>query len=271
MNRGTRLRKKLLILLVPALVGVTYLGSTVLSSSTGKKNRGIVKVNNLTHSCELLNVERHKDHINLSILNNGDKAIMTYVLTSWIDSKTVFTFREEFAFSEDEERILPGQGQNKVIGIPTGLNRQAEINLNLAAVIYEDHSSEGDPNIIRDVTDNRLGQKLQLMKALPVIEKLSRLSDAEVGSYLIKTARHDLEAALAAPDIELLIQLNQKSSSNEANTESEQFELGVQAGKEAVFQKYQELKDLQEKQETSALRESILDLRTLYAKMIARL
>ncbi len=264
------LRKNFLFLLIPCLIGITYLGSTVLSSST-KRDNTVVKINNLTHSCALLNVKKHKDHIQVSIQNNSDKAITAFVITSRMDPRTVFTFKEEFAFSEGDLVIAPGQSYDKLITIPSSLNRQNEIDLILSAVIFDDNNSEGDPNIIRDIEDNRSGQKIQLMKAFSVIERLSRLSNIEMGIYWNKDARNDLEAALNAPDTELLIKLNKKHLNNsEPYHESEQFQLGVQAGKESVFYKFQELKDIQEKQGTSALRERVIGLRDLYTKMIAK-
>jgi hypothetical protein len=272
MNRKTtHLRKKLLFLLIPVLVGVTYWGSTVLSFST-RKEKSVIKVNNLTRSCELLNPEKHKDHIQLSVQNNSDKAITAFVLTSPIDSRTVYTVKEEFAFSEGDLVIFPGQRYDKIIGIPDSLNRMAEITLNLSAAIFADGSSEGDPKTIGDIEDNRLGQKIQLMKALPVLEKLARLSEAEVSVYLRQTAKHDLEVAFDMLNTESLIKLNKKPLSNgRLYTESEQFELGIQEGKESVFQKVQELKDLQEKQGTKALREGVIRVRDLYSKMITKL
>src|SRR5438132_9528310 len=108
----TNLRKKLLFLLVPTLIGVIYLGSTVLSSSP-KSRKGIIRVHNLTHSCDLSKVERHSDHIVVTVQNNSDKAITAFVLTSLIDPKTVYTMREEFAFSEGDNVIPPGQSYDK--------------------------------------------------------------------------------------------------------------------------------------------------------------
>ena len=263
---------KLLFLLIPGLVIVTYLGSTVLSSSTNKKNKGIVKVNNLTRSCELLNVEKHKDHIKLSVQNNGNKAITAFVITSRIDSQTLFTFKEEFASSEGDVVIPPGQSYDKVISLPDRLIQQTEITLNLSAIIFEDKIGEGDPNVIRDVEESRLGEKIQLIKALPILEGALQLSEMELSSYWNKTGKHDLETALNVPDTQFLIPLNKKSlNPNELYNGSEQFKSGAQTGKEDVVQKYQELADIQEKQGTSALREEILRLRSLYARMIDKL
>ena len=266
------LRGKFLFLLIPTLVGTVYLGSTVLSSS-GKKDTRIVKVDNYTQSCELTNVQRHKDHIRVTVQNNSNTGITEFVLTSRIDPRTVFTEKVDFAFSELEggDAIPPGGGYDYVIYPPGTLNQQPEIALNLSAVIYQDGSSEGDPKAIRDAMDYRLGQKIQIMKILPVLDKLSRLSEAELGDYWGQAVRQDFGVALNAPDRSLLIKLNKKPLSNdEPDNESEQFKSGAKGEKESVFYKYQDLTDGLKRHGAPFLRERIVELKRLYTKIVSQ-
>ncbi|MEK6303316.1 MAG: hypothetical protein AABO41_21615 [Acidobacteriota bacterium] len=264
------LRKHVLFFLIPILISIVYLGSTVLSSAA-KKDKTIVTVNNLTWSCDLLNVEKHKDHINVSVQNNSNKAITAFVLTSRIDARTLFTFREEFAFSEGDNVIPPGQRYDKVIGIPETLNRKSEITLNLSCVVYEDGSSEGDQRIVQDVADSRLGWKIQIMKILPVLDKISALPETELRSYWNEAAKQELDATLNAPDRDFALKLNKKSLNNdEPYNESEHFKSGSRKGKETILRKYEELKDLQEAQGTGALRDRIIELSKLYTRIVNR-
>jgi hypothetical protein len=96
------------------------------------------------------------------------------------------------------------------------------------------------------------------------------LSDVRLLSYWAKSARHDFEVALNGLDTEYFTQVNKSLSNKATYNESEQFKLGAQARKESILQKYQELTDSNEKQGTIALREDIIRLRDLYAKMMAR-
>jgi hypothetical protein len=268
MNKYNRVfQRSRFFIIIFAVAIVVYFGGNAWSSNKIQKN--VVQVNNRTKTCQVISAEKHNGHVKVTIQNNNDKAITAYVLNSRIDPQTVFTFEEEFATSEGDNVILPGQVYEIVIGIPSSLNRQPEINLNLSAVVFEDKSSEGDENIIRNIEDNRLGEKMQLMKALPVLDKLSRLSDTEIGSYWNKAAKHDLEVALNASDVESLIQMNKKSSSNKkTDIESEAFAAGAKAGKESILREYQELIDIREKEGVSALRERIIRVRDLYAKRV---
>lgn len=196
-------------------------------------------------------------------------AITAFVLTSKYNPRMVFTFIEEFAFSEGDNVIPPGQNYDITIGIPEGLSRQTEITLNLSSVIYEDGSSEGDPQTIRDTVDSRLGRKIQIMKILPVLDRISHLPDAELGFYWNKTAKQDMETALNAPDSDSLLKLNKKLlNQDEPNNKFNHFKSGAQAGKETIFQKYEELKDVQEKQGIGALRDGIIGLKYLYTKIV---
>jgi hypothetical protein len=259
-----------LFIVIFAIAAVVYFGSNVWSSN--KSQKSVVKINNRTRTCQVIGAEKHNGHVKVAIQNNKDKAITAYVLTSRSDSQTVFTFKEEFASSEGDEVILPGQVYEASIGIPDSLNRQPEINLNLSAVFFDDKSSEGDEEIIHNIEDNRRGEKIQFMKVLPVLDKLSRLSDTEISSYWNQSAQQDFEVALKASDVESLIQLNKKSPGNrETNIESEEFKSGAQAGKESILRGYQELKDIREKEGAGALRERIIRIRDLYAKRITKL
>jgi hypothetical protein len=268
------LRKKSVFFLVPSLIGIVYLGSTVLSSST-KNNKVIVRVNNLTSSCEVLNARIHHGQIEASLRNNSDKAITAYVFTSNTDPQTVEKFEEEFAYSEGDMVIAPGSIHNKVIGISSNPNHGQEVSINLSAIMLEDKSSEGDPNIIREIENHRLGEKVQLMRVLPILDRLLSISNAEMVSYFNKTAPHDFAAALNAPATELLMQLRkeriQSSNNEEPSKLTEGVELGLQHGRESVLWKYQELKERTEKQGPSSLRDSIGDLKHLYEKIIPRL
>lgn len=259
--------KELLPLILVGLGGLAYLGTTVLSSSS-KNERSIVRVNNSTHSCEV-SAEIHNGRLKVRVQNNSKNGITAFMLTSRIDPSTVFTLKEEFAFSEGTDGVAPGDSYDKIISLPDKLSRQKEISVNLAAVLFADKSSEGNQKDIRDIEDNRLGEKIQLMKALSVLDKISGLSETDIGSYWSTTARHEFQVVLDAPNTELLLQLNNKAS-DVPIVESEQFRLGARAGKEYVLQKYQELRDIQEKQGAPALREGIIAVRDLYAKMMTR-
>src|ERR1051326_1643047 len=93
--------KRFLLISVPSLICIAYLCSTVLSFAP-KKAKALVRINNSTRSFEVLSAEKQDDQIKITFRNNNDKAITAVVLTSTIDAQTVFTYTEEYAFSEGD-------------------------------------------------------------------------------------------------------------------------------------------------------------------------
>ena len=259
------LHKRLLFILIPALISLAYLGGSA-SSSSARKDERVVRLNNLTRLCDL-SVKIHGDSLKASIQNNNNKAVTAFTLTSQHDPRTVFTLRSEFIFSEgDGDYVIPpGQRYDQEVGTVNVVNSQGDIILTLSNVIYEDGSSEGDLQTIRDTLDSRLGRKIQIMKALPVLDQMVQLPDEEMNAYWNQSARQSLEDALNAPNSDTLLKLNQKF-----DNESEQFKSGAQVGKDTVLRNFQELKEVQEKQGIRALRDRIVALRHLYMKMINR-
>lgn len=267
-------RKKLLYVLIPALLIVVYMGTTVLSSST-KKARSIVKINNFTSSCEVSNVEKHKGHVKLTLRNNSPKAMTAFVLSSNVDASTEYRFEAEFAISENDFVIAPGDQYDSAINIPSGPTDQKDINVNLLAVIFADKSSEGDQKVIQEVEDQRLGRKIQLSRALPLLDKLLSLPDTEISSYLSEAGVRDLEVALDAPRTGLLTQLKADRAYSLRHENSaelpEQLEQGLHTGKESVMRSYQELRDIANRDGLHSFHNHVLDIKHLYEKLIGRL
>lgn len=267
------LRKRLLFLLVPALFGAAYLGSTVLSSST-KKDKTTIKVNNLTRSAELISVEKHKDHLKFSVQNNSDKAITAFVLTIPLDPATVFTYTQEFAFSENDTVIPPGQSYDAVIGVPGVLNGRPEITVDVSGVIYEDNSAEGNPDIIRDVKDDRLGEKIQLTSTIPFLERMLALPDRELQAAL-KDFKGAVTDALNISEKNLSAQPEEQSLQSHGQPAErrhlERVKAGLKTGQESVLRHFQELERLQEAARSNALRGEILRLKQRYERIISKL
>ena len=265
--------KKLIMVLVPSLVVILSPGGTGLSSA--QDGKGVVRVNNLTRSLEVLSAEKDGGRIKISMRNNSDQAITSYAFTFNVAPKTVEKFREEFATSEAYLAIAPGDVFNRELGFSPSFNDPGDITLNLVAVVFEDKSSEGDPLTIRQIEDDRLGQKVQLMRALPILERLLSMGDAELVSYFDQEAPDDFEAALDAPAGEQIKQLRKGNARAldraEPERASERLQAALRQGKASVLHSYQELKRQAELQGSASLRGSIENLKQTYEKIIARL
>jgi hypothetical protein len=273
MNRKTiLLRKKLFFLLIPFLIGIAYLGSAVSSSS--RKLTHTVSVKNYTNSCEVLSAEKRQGQVQVRIKNNNDKAITAFVMSSVISRNTVFKFEEEFAFSETDFMITPGEVYEKQINIPSSLYSQPNLFLNLLAVIFDDKSSEGDQTVVKEIVDKRLGEKIQLTRTLPFLEKMLALSDSDIQMSLMDL-KSTLISTLDAPEKNLPAQSeeqNLQAKSQQAKREySEEVETGLQTGQESVLRQFQKLEELQKTQRGNVLREEILRIKQRYERILSRL
>src|SRR5262249_29946785 len=261
--------RRLLFLLIPFVIGAGYLGRTVLSAAR-KQDTVTIKINNLTSSCELLNVERVKNGIKFSLHNLSSRAVTAYVVTSRADPQSLSTLTVEYATSEGDDTIASGASSDEHIGIPGGRDSEAKVTISLAAVIFDDKTSEGDTGVIAEIVACRLGDKLQLIKALAVFEKMALLSETELDTYLNRDGRRDLETALNEPDERSLIAEAARSShSNDSHGDSEGLKSGVQSGRETVMRDYQELIDTGTRHGKPA--QAVLRRINIYKKIIARL
>lgn len=268
------LYKRSLLFIIPILAGVIYLSGTV-SPSAIRSRKSIVKVNNHTQSCEVLAVEKHNGHVKLSLRNDSNKNITAFVISSTMSPNDIFIFTEEFAYSEGDLVIAPGSIYEKIIGIPSDLNNQKIILLDLSAVIFDDKSSEGDPQVAQRITDERSAEKVQFEQLIPLLDKMLVLSNRELPIYFNERFKRDLATGLSEAERDLLIQLKKEKPQimNRQGTDElpEQIQVGLHTGKESISYKVQELENIPKTRGRNALREEILRIKQIYEKIITRL
>jgi len=275
MEQHKKLRhRRFLLFVMPALAGMVYLGGTVWSfSNNARKN--IVKVNNLTQSCTVLSAERHNGHVKLSFRNDSNKNITAFVISSVTSPRDVFTVTQEFAYSEVDFVIAPGSIYEMRFGIDSDLNNQRNPSIDLSAVIFDDKSSEGDPQVAQGIADERLACKARLVRFTPLLDKMLALLDNKLASYFNGQFKRDLATALSESEEELFIQLNKERpqimSQQGEDKFPQQIQVGLHNGKGIISEKVRDLESLQKAQGEYALREKIIWLQQTYEKIISRL
>src|SRR6185436_19062927 len=88
------------------VVGFIYLGGNVWSSNKTQKNT--LRINNRTKSCQVIGAEKHNSHVKLTLRNDSEKNITAFVISSVSPQGDIFTVTEEFAYSEIDFVIAPG-------------------------------------------------------------------------------------------------------------------------------------------------------------------
>jgi hypothetical protein len=128
---------------------------------------------------EITKIEVIDKSIHVTFKNISDKKITAFVIG----------FDEGDSVSSVSEDFIPGGG-----GIPAGethsivdsipqsyspFPRTGELRFVVMGLVFEDHSSDGDPAAIRPIEESRIGTRLFLMRALPLIRDSINLEYAE--------------------------------------------------------------------------------------------
>jgi hypothetical protein len=143
-----------------------------------------LKVTNKTQHFYIVSIRKTPNgDILLSLRNDYDKKITSYELS--MGSKVTMA---DYIYSEREDGILPGNivDNYQAIDIDPELSAKG---IAILAVMFEDGTSDGDPAHIREITQYRLGGKMQMEQALDTLEKLKSLPKSKMTAELsrIKT------------------------------------------------------------------------------------
>jgi hypothetical protein len=265
-----------LLALAIMVAGVILLGGNVWSSSNkSRKEAGVVKVNNHTQTCKVLSAEKHNGHIKLSIRNDSKKNMTAFVVALSTRPGDLFTVKEEFAYSEIDFVIAPGATYEKAISIPPSLDNQKTIPLTLLAVVFDDKSAEGDPQVVRGIEHERFGERVQLMRTISLLNKMLEQPESKVSTYFDETFKRDLSDALNGPESDVLTQLKKERprimSNQRVDELPDQLKEGLHTGQEYVLQKLHDLETLRNTDAGKSFRGEIIRIRETCERIISRL
>ena len=255
------------------LAGVIYFGGNVWSSN--KSQKSAVLINNRTQTLQVTNAEKHEGHIKLSFRNDSSKSITAFVISSVISPKTTFTVKEELIYSELDSVITPGSIFEKTYGIPGSLKGRKNITLDLVAVVFDDKSSEGDPEVVQGIEDERLAEKILFARAIPLLDMMLTLPNNKMQLYLKDNLMHDLLTALNTAKGELLIRLKnerpQVATREGVEELSEPVEKGLTNGKEYLLAIIKDLENIQKTEDEDNVREEIIRTKQILEKILIKL
>jgi len=255
------------------LAGVIYFGGNVWSSN--KSQKSAVLINNRTQTLQVTSAEKHEGHIKLSFRNDSSKGITAFVISSVISPKTTFTVKEELIYSELDSVITPGSIFEKTYGIPGSLKGRKNITLDLVAVVFDDKSSEGDPEVVQGIEDERLAEKTLFARAIPLLDMMLALPNNKMQLYLKDNLMHDLLTALNTAKGELLIRLKnerpQVATREGVEELSEPVEKGLTNGKGYLLAIIKDLENIQKTENEDNVREEILRTKQILEKILIKL
>jgi hypothetical protein len=262
------------IAIAAIVAGIILVGGNVWSSSK-KSTKEAVRVNNHTQTCQILAAQKHDGHIKLSLRNDSNKDITAFVVALSVRPGDLFTVKEDFAYSEIDFVIAPGEVYEKPIPIPSSLVNQKTIPLDLLAVVFGDKSSEGDYEVVRGIEDERLGEKIQLDETVSLLNEMLALQDSKLSTYFDHEFKRDLSRVLNPPEARLVVQLRKERpqimNRQRPDELPQQIREGLHTGQEYVLGKVQDLENLQRTHGGTFSREEIKRFKQICERMLGRL
>ena len=215
-----------------ALSGIILLVAfaMVLSARNHRASRSSnpITVTSQTKGDEVLTAEFVNDHVKIRLKNNHRDTITAFVI-----SLNDTTISEDFAYSELHFGIEPGDTLQE--DYPVTPPKGPELpTLSLLTVLLKDGTEDGDSKVAQRIKDERLGQKVQFIRTLRILEKEGQLPK-DLG--MVKS---DILAALDTEESETRIILKELQPASRTDAPlSDDFRNGLQWGREGMLRDFE--------------------------------
>jgi hypothetical protein len=246
------------LILLPVVGLLIY---TVLLNPSADASSQQPTVVSKTTGSETLKAELVNNEVKISLKNNHKQTITAYTI-SYDDTQIT----EDFAYSDVHSGIAPGDVYEKSYSFFPS-SRGSVPTLYLLTVVLEDGGHDGDADAARKIKDERLGEKIQVLRTLRIIE-----SHKNTPSDL-KRFKDDVSAALNTAESETLMALDElqpvPSLSAESNNKklSDDVRAGLQVGREKMLRRVEVL----EKVPSDSLDRAFSELRRRSSNLLAKL
>jgi len=230
----------------------------VLSARNHRTSRSSKEITVIrqTRGDEVLTAEFLNDQIKIRLKNNHKDTITAFVIRL---SDT--TISEDFAYSEVHFGIEPGDTfQKDYLVTPTTGSELPT--LSLLTVLLKDGTEDGDSKLAQQIKDERLGQKVQVVRTLRVLEKEGQLPKD------LSMVKSDILAALDTGESETRIILKELQPASRTDAKlSDDFRNGLQWGREGMLRRFEVI----ERQPPESRQRAFLELRDRTNKMYQKL
>ena len=191
-----------------------------------------LKVISQTRGNEELTALVLNNQVKIRLKNNHKETITAFAITV---SGTA-TIREDFAYSEVHFGIEPGE----TFETSYPVSPSSEVpTIHLLAVLLKDGTDDGNSKVAQQIKDQRLGQKLQILRTLRILEREGQSRKD------LKTTKSDIVAALNTNESETLVSLSELSPiSRSDNQLSDELKAGLQWGREKMLRRFDDLEKL---------------------------
>ena len=230
----------------------------VLSARNHRASRSsnAITVRSQTRGDEVLTAEFLNDQVKIRLKNNHKDTITAYAIRL---SDT--TISEDFAYSEVGFGIEPGDTLQE--DYPVTPPKGSELpTLSLLTVLLKDGTEDGDSKVAQRIKDERLGQKVQVIRTLRTLEKEGQLPKD------LRMVKNDVLAALDTGEFETrIIQKELQPASRTDAPLSDDFRNGLQWGREGMLREFEVI----ERQAPESRDRAFLELKDRINKLYQKL
>lgn len=238
------LRRFLSALILLPIIGL--LVYTVLLNPSAKASPKELTVVTRTRGHEVLKAEALDDQVTVTLKNNHKQTITAFS----ISFGNTYTITEDFAYSEVHKGIAPGDIFEKRYQLSASDLGSELPTLYLLTVLLENGSEDGDSLAAQKIKDERIGEKIQILRTLRILEKQAKLPKD------LKLLKGDVVAALNVGESETLITLNElQPLPSKRNKLSDDVRNGLQVGRGKMLQRLEALEQFPSDRRESAFTE----------------
>ncbi len=229
---------------------------TVLLSSPAQASHKDLTVITKTRGHEELKATILDGELKLSVKNNHAETITAYAINFGHT-----TVKEDFAYSDIDFGIKPGDTFETSYAVPASSVGSESFTLYFLAVVLKDGTQDGDSKVAQEIKDERLGEKIQILRSLRVLEKEGQ-SRKEM-----KALKAEIIAALDAGEYEArIIRKELLPGSGMDDKLSEALKSGLHWGREKMLGSFQTLEQLPTERQEQGLMELTERTHKLFAK-----
>lgn len=206
---------------------------------------------------EVLTAAVLDNELRIRLTNNHQDTITAFAI-SFRDT----TIKVDFAYSEVNFGIEPGDTFQKNYPVSPFASGSEPPPVYLVTVVRKKGTNDGDSQVAQEIKDERLGEKIQVLRTLRILEKQRQsLKDLKI----IKT---DLVDALNTAEFKTRIALNELQPNSPNNQKlADHLKTGLQVGREKMLQRFEVLEQLP----TEYQDQGFMELKQRLNKLLAKL
>ncbi len=242
---------------ISTVVLVLLIGISALSGNRSTSQQNLpLQIVNRTQGFSVIKAEGGSNEFSITLKNNSAKTITAFS----ISPSKGYTITEEFVFAETADI---GIGSNALFSksYPTMNSMQSE-SIEIKALVFADGTAEGDAREVRQIVDSRLGEQIQMRRAVKELEKFLAKGYRDASEL-----KRNLDNALNSSDEATLSILAELRPSRAISKQplSEELRIGLSNGRHSVLTRLSEAEA-----ESDGSLFSFLELKETYERVLAR-